>query len=99
MIDTILDLILALLQLGLAAFVFIAALCRLGPMHVTRHKLLWVAVYMAMAAGAVVAVYEVANSRASWSTVLFGAAVGLYLWGSRNTWRHGVPSWLTREES
>lgn len=80
----------------LSAFVLFASLCRLAPMHVRTHKPVWIAVFLAFGIGAMVSLYEIVDSGASWSMLLWGSAAALYLIGSRDSWRDGTPRYFCK---
>lgn len=81
---------------GLALAVAAATVCRLGKLNVREHKPLWIAIYFGVFCGAVTAMYEAWTDGPSWSALLLLAAVALFLWGSRHTWRERAPHHLER---
>lgn len=86
---------------ALALSVGFAAVCRLSQLHIPRyrgvgHKYGWVATYLVMAIGAVVALFDSAAGSAGWSTLTLLAACALWLWLSRISWRDGPPKYLER---
>lgn len=93
---------------ALAVAVAGAALCRLAPMHVirhrdpdtglpVRHRADWVAVYLGMFLGALAALLDVWDGHPSWAVTALLASLAGYLWQSRITWRSGPPRFMRVE--
>lgn len=80
-----------------------AAICRLAGMHLVRyhgvrHRLSWVAVYLAMLIGAIASVHEVLAGDPSTAALILMLACALYLWQSRHTWHDGPPAFIEVRE-
>lgn len=80
----------------LATGVLSISACRLIHMHVRTHKPVWLLMFLGFCWGAVAAIGEVTQGRASWAAIPLLAGALLYLVESRLTWRDGPPSFTEK---
>lgn len=81
---------------GLALAVAAATVCRLSKLNVHEHRWTWIVVYYGIFCGAVTAMYETFMDGPTWTALLLLAALALFLWASRHTWRNAAPRHLHR---
>ena len=81
----------------LALAVVSASVCRLKDLHITVHKLIWVAFYFfGLFCGSAAALYDTVTGGPRWSTLLLLLGAALFLWASRHSWHDGAPRFLQK---
>ena len=90
------DLMMFLIVLA-GLFVFVASLCRVNYLHLRTHQPLWVGAYALVAVWAAIEALDALMFAPDGATLVGLVGVGLWLWGSRLSWREGAPAYLEKQ--
>ncbi len=85
-----------MLVVPLAVAVAVAAACRLNKVRLQEHRAGWVFSYLLCGLYAALEIHDAMLVEARLSALVGLSAVGLWIWGSRSTWRGGAPDWMRR---